>query len=219
MPKSSADTVIDLYQRNATAWLALRGVDLVERDWLDRFLAAMPPDMRQVLDLGCGSGRPIAEYLIGHGCRITGVDGAPAMIDVARTTFPEHGWIAADMRKLPPLGRFHGLIAWHSLFHLKPEDQRPMFEAFRHHSHPGAALLFTSGTTQGEAIGTFAGRPLYHGSLDSDEYRRLLHSNGFDVIRHIEDDPECGGATIWLAKKVLGAGSHYEMPSPSPPPA
>lgn len=110
------------------------------------------------------------------------------------------------MRKLPPLGRFHGLIAWHSFFHLKPEDQRPMFEVFGRHSRPGAALMFTSGTTHGGAIGTFAGQPLYHGSLDSDEYRRLLHSSGFEVIRHIENDPACGGATVWLAKKVLDAG-------------
>jgi hypothetical protein len=120
--------------------------------------------------------------------------------------FPQHAWLTADMRSLPPLGAFHGLIAWHSFFHLKPEDQRLMFETFSRLSLSGAALMFTSGTKHGEAIGTFEGQPLYHGSLDSAEYRHLLQVNDFDLVEHIENDPTCGGATIWLALKMIDAG-------------
>ncbi|MCO0637985.1 hypothetical protein M8745_18760, partial [Lutimaribacter sp. EGI FJ00014] len=75
-----------------------------------------------------------------------------------------------------------------------PQDQRPMFATFSRLSLPGATLLFTSGTTHGEAIGTFEGQPLYHGSLDSAEYCDLLRANGFEVVRHIENDPTCGGS-------------------------
>ncbi len=204
MSGNPADKIIDLYHKNAASWVRLRGRGLVERSWLDRFLATMPEGGRDVLDLGCASGRPIAEYLIENGCRITGVDGAAALIGIARESFPEQTWIVADMRNLPSLSQFHGLIAWHSFFHLKPEDQRVMFETFGRLSCPGAALIFTSGTELGEAIGTFEGQPLYHGSLDSAEYRLLLQSSGFDVIRHVENDPTCGGATVWLARKRAG---------------
>lgn len=204
--KDVADTVIGLYQQNAASWVDIRRRDLIEASWLDRFLATRPPAGRDVLDIGCGSGQPIAGYLIAKGCRITGVDGAAALIDIARQNHPAHTWIAADMRDLPSLGRFHGLIAWHSLFHLRPEDQRAMFAAFDHLSLPGAALMFTSGAKAGESIGTFAGRPLYHGSLDSSEYRELLSANGFEVVRHVENDPDCGGATIWLGKKMSRLG-------------
>lgn len=202
LPPSAADSVIDLYQNNAASWVELRGRDLIEKNWLNLFLKTMPPAGRDVLDLGCGSGRPIAEYLIKSGMRIIGVDGAASLVGMARESFPEQTWIVADMRELPMIGPVHGLIAWHSFFHLKPEDQRPMFERFSHLCHPGAALLFTSGTTLGEVIGTFEGKPLYHGSLDSTEYRCLLQGNGFEVIRHAANDPTCGHATIWLAKKV-----------------
>lgn len=205
MSSTAADTVIDLYQENAASWAALRGSVLVERSWLDAFLGTMPQEGQDVLDIGCGTGRPIAGYLIEKGCRISGVDGAPALIDLARESFPDHLWITADMRDLPSLGRFHGLVAWHSFFHLKPEDQRPMFATFSRLALPGAALLFTSGTTHGEAIGTFEGQPLYHGSLDRAEYGELLRSNGFEVIRHVENDPACGGATIWLATRRVSA--------------
>jgi SAM-dependent methyltransferase len=160
-----------------------------------------------VLDLGCGSGRPIAEHLDARGCRITGVDGAAALVDLARERLPGHRWITADMRKLPALGPFHGVLAWHSFFHLRPEAQRPMFGTFARLCRPGGGLLFTTGTEHGEAIGTFAGRPLYQGSLDAAEYRGLLRSNGFEILRHVEEDPSCGGATVWMARRRADNGS------------
>jgi SAM-dependent methyltransferase len=204
MPEN-ADVVIDLYQEYAASWVDLRRLELFEKPWLDRFLSIMQSSGRNVLDLGCGSGRPIAEYFINNDCCITGVDGAAALVDIARANFPQHAWLTADMRSLPPLGAFHGLIAWHSFFHLKPEDQRLMFETFSRLSLSGAALMFTSGIKHGEAIGTFEGQPLYHGSLDSAEYRDLLQVNDFDLVEHIENDPTCCGATIWLARKMIHA--------------
>ena len=201
MAKEAADAVIELYQENSSAWVGLRSQTLFEQSWLDRFLSVAAEGGRQILDLGCGSGQPIAEYLIANGYKITGVDGAAALTETARRHFPEHTWIVADMRNLPSLGRFHGLIAWHSFFHLAPDDQRPMFDIFGRLCHPGAALMFTSGTGFGEFIGTLEGQPLYHGSLDPTEYQSLLHENGFHLLEHVEDDPTCGGATIWLAQK------------------
>ena len=77
-----------------------------------------------------------------------------------------------------------------------------MFGEFARLAAPGAVLMFTSGTGLGEAMGEFEGRPLYHGSLDAGEYRALLAANGFEVVRHVEEDAGCGGATVWLAKRI-----------------
>jgi len=77
-------------------------------------------------------------------------------------------------------------------------DSRP-----RHpdHARTGAPLLFTSGPAFGEAIGTLEGEPLYHASLGPQEYRLLLDRNGFDVVAHVAEDPDCGGRTVWLARR------------------
>jgi hypothetical protein len=61
--------------------------------------------------------------------------------------------------------------------------------------------MFTSGPGHGEATNTFKGEPLYHGSLDGAEYRSLLHQNGFDVVKNVVEDPDCGYHTIWLAPR------------------
>ena len=195
-----SDRIIGLYEENAAAWDAQRGRDLFERPWIERFAALLPPGAR-ILDLGCGMGEPIAAYFIARGFQVTGVDSSTSLIGMARVRQPAHEWIVSDMRALE-LGRgFHGLLAWHSFFHLPPDDQRPMFERFAAHLSPGGVLMFTSGSEEGEAIGEWQGEPLYHGSLDSAEYRARLESNGFEVLDHVVGDPGCGHATIWLARK------------------
>lgn len=192
-----------LYERHAVAFDGDRGKRFVERAWMERFRAAMPPSAA-VLDLGCGSGEPVARFLIEAGHRVTGVDSSPTLIDLCRSRFPAQDWIVADMRDLHLDRRFGGIIAWNSFFHLTPDDQRAMWSVFRAHAEPGAALMFTSGPAAGEAIGEYRGEALYHASLDAVEYEELLDSHGFRIVQHVVEDPDCGGLTVWLAQKRAG---------------
>jgi trans-aconitate methyltransferase len=131
---------------------------------------------------------------------VVGVDSSPALIDICQGHFPDREWIVADMRTLS-LGRaFAGVLAWNSFFHLCPEDQRRMFSIFKRHAAPTAALMFTSGPSESEAIGTMWSEPLYHASLSEAEYRSLLDNQGFDPLSHVVEDPSCGRHTIWLAQ-------------------
>jgi hypothetical protein len=109
------------------------------------------------------------------------------------------------MRTLSIDAMFHGLLAWNSFFHLTPADQRQMFPIFRRHAAEGAALMFTSGPAFGEAIGSLEGEPLYHASLNGEEYRQLLDDNGFAVLDHMIEDPDCGRLTVWIARLPRGA--------------
>jgi SAM-dependent methyltransferase len=200
--ESAAGRVIDVYQRHADAWSRDRADLLPEKAWLDSFLTLLP-DEPVVLDVGCGTGVPIARYLVEHRCQVTGVDGSRAMIAGCAGQFPEHKWHIGDMRTLALNHKFDGIVAWDSFFHLSPNDQRQMFPIFKCHAAAGAALMFTSGPSAGEEIGSYRGEPLYHASLDGDEYCGLLHDNGFGVVSHVVEDPTCGHHTIWLARQRL----------------
>ncbi len=194
--------VIDLYERHAEAWNQNRKADLIlEKKWLARFISLLPAG-GTVLDIGCGSGQPIARHLLERDFTVVGVDSSPSLIDICRNRFPQAEWLVADMRKLSLNRRFAGLIAWDSFFHLSYEDQRSMFALFRAHAASGAPLMFTSGPKHGEAIGSFHGDPLYHSSLSPSEYESLLATNGFKVLHHEIEDPDCGHHTIWLAKNI-----------------
>jgi SAM-dependent methyltransferase len=201
---SDADRIIGLYERHAFDWDRDRGRDLFEKPWLDRFLALVPAG-GPILDIGCGSAQPIAGYLIGKGCHVTGVDASPRLIGLCRSRFPQQTWLAADMRHLSLSRCYAGLLAWDSFFHLCPDDQRRVFSIFGRHAGPGAALMFTSGPSEGVAIGSYRGEPLYHASLSEAEYRSLLPQHGFEVVAHVAEDPECGGHTVWLARLSMAA--------------
>ena len=201
---SGAEEIISLYERHAAAWERSRNSDrFIETEWMNRFLALLPP-RSVILDIGCGSGRPLAEFFIENGFRVVGVDSSRTLISNCRARFPTQRWIVADMRTLSLNRKFQGIIAWDSFFHLSHEHQRAMFAIFSEHAAPGAALIFTTGTEHSEAIGSFHGERLYHASLSSDEYRELLGSHGFRVVCHQIDDPDCGGHTVWLAQSAGG---------------
>jgi SAM-dependent methyltransferase len=197
---TDADEIPNLYERHAAAFDRRRSRALFEKGWLDLFLQAMGIGA-SVLDLGCGSGEPMARYLIRRECAVTGVDTAASLVALCQERFPDEHWIIGDMRQISLGPRFDGALAWDSFFHLTAADQRAMFSIFEMHVAQGGALMFTSGPKAGEALGSFEGETLYHASLDPAEYRALLDRHGFDALAHIAEDPDCGGHTVWLARK------------------
>ena len=199
--KKDAGQITGLYRRNAQVWADLRGSAMPERRWLQKFMDLLP-NASSVLDLGCGSGRPIAQHLSKNGVNVIGVDASPELIEIARKALPDAQLVVADMRHLRLGARFDGIVAWNSTFHLTPEAQRGMFPIFARHAKKGGALIFTSGPRHGDAIGVFEGEPLYHASLDPEEYRSLLDQNGFDLIDYVLEDPDCGYHSVWLARST-----------------
>ncbi|MDA8480319.1 class I SAM-dependent methyltransferase [Citrobacter sp. Awk 4] len=200
MSDSAAKNILSIYRRHADAYASQRSRTLFEKRWLDKFIAVIG-GKGSILDIGCGNGQPIADYFIQQGFQLTGVDGSAAMLARARASFPYQRWLEQDMRELTLNETFDGLIAWDSFFHLTQQDQQKMFPIFAQLSHPGSALMFTSGPANGIAMGQFEGEPLFHASLAPQEYRALLSANGFEVVEMMMEDPHCTGHTIWLAKK------------------
>ncbi|MBC7881240.1 MAG: class I SAM-dependent methyltransferase, partial [Anaerolineae bacterium] len=195
-----SEEIIALYKRHAHDYDTDRSRNLVEQDWLDRFISFLPT-RASILDVGCGHGEPIARYLIEKDFDVTGIDASQTLISLCRNRFCDREWLVADMRTLELGKTFHGLIAWDSFFHLSYEDQRRMFPIFKKHAAPGAALLFTSGSSHGESLGSYHGETLYHASLSCKEYSQLLESNGFNIMAHTAEDANCGFHTVWLAQQ------------------
>ncbi|QPF87868.1 class I SAM-dependent methyltransferase [Bradyrhizobium genosp. L] len=196
-----ANQIVDHYERHALAWDAdRRSAGWNDKSWHDRFIAALP-HAAQVLDLGCGAGAPVAQYMAECGLRVAGVDSSPTFISLCRQRLPGHDFLVGDMRSLNLSRQFNGVLAWDSFFHLAPDDQRAMFEVFARHAGPSAVLMFNSGPSAGEIVGQYRGDPLYHASLGAAEYTALLDGIGFDVIAHVVEDRTGGGRTVWLARR------------------
>jgi SAM-dependent methyltransferase len=196
-----ASLIIGHYERHAADWDRDRQSNpWNDRIWHEHFADCLPKGAK-VLDLGCGSGHPVAQYMAGRGLAVTGVDSSPKMIALYRSRLPDQKWIVADIRGLS-LGRtFDGVLSWDSFFHLNHADQRQMFSVFAKHATNHAVLMFNAGPMHGEGVGSYRGDPLYHASLAPEEYAGLLGQYGFDVLEHVVNDRRAGGRTAWLCRR------------------
>ncbi len=198
----SKNKVYEEYEHIHEWFDAHRDKSLMEKEYLDLILANSPKQAT-VLDLGCGTGEPLAAFFIDQGYHVTGVDGSTKMIALCKARFPEQTWLCADMREIDLHQQFDVILAWHSFFHLPQSDQRKMFAKFAMHLKPGAVLAFTSGPAADEVWSDNGGQNLYHASLSIAEYQSLLKQNGLEVLLHKVEDPDCGEATTWVAQKQV----------------
>lgn len=172
----------------------------LEKEYL-KFIQNSIPANGKILDVGCGNGIPIAKFFIENGYSVTGIDSSTNMIDRCKTNFPDQKWILSDMRTFSTDEKFDLVIAWHSFFHLPHDDQRMTLKLLTTFLEKNGLLVFTSGPEYGEVWSDNGGENLYHASLSSDEYKRILTDSDCDVLIHNINDSECGGATVWVAEK------------------
>ena len=193
--------IIAHYERHATSWDADRqNAAWNDKVWHELFVANLVKG-GTVLDLGCGSGRPVAQYIAQLGFQVAGIDSSPTMISLCRSRLPDQKWVVADMRELSLGERFNGVLAWDSFFHLNHDDQRRMFAVFAAHAAPSAMLMFNAGPMHGEGVGSYRGDPLYHASLAPEEYVSLTNRFGFEVIKTRANDVRAEGRTAWLCRR------------------
>lgn len=96
---------------------------------------------RAVADLGCGPGR-VTAHLDGLGVRTFGVDLSPAMVAVARRTYPGLRFEVGSMAALDVAdGVLGGVLAWYSTVHTPPSELPGLFVEFARVLAPGGHLL------------------------------------------------------------------------------
>lgn len=188
----------DVYEQQARYWDSVRPDSLYEKPWLDRFASTLEPGGR-LLDLGCGSGVPVAGYFLDQGFSVTGVDYANTMIALARERYPAGDWHVQDIKDLTIEGPFDGIYSWDGFFHLTVAEQRAIIPDLCRLVRPGGAILLTVGTGEGEVTGNVGGETVYHASLAPEEYARLLRQNGFETIIFVPEDQEYRGRSVLLA--------------------
>lgn len=186
------------YDRVATHWDAGRNTDLHERPWIDRLLSGLPPNAR-VLDLGCGSARPIGQYIARLGHYLTGIDASPAMLALARKHVPTATFHQMDLADLTLTDTYDAVFSWDGTFHLSVAEQRALLPHLAALTAPKGNLMLTIGYGEGEITGKVAGETVYHASLHPQEYIDTLTQCGFASVTYTSNDPTTHGHHIIFA--------------------
>lgn len=137
--RAAYDTVADDYSRLLRTELDAKPLD---RALLNTFAELVPDDAPgPVADLGCGPGR-ITAFLHSLGLAVFGVDVSPAMIAVARRTYPDLRFQEGSMTTLDLAdSALGGIVAWYSIIHTPPPQLPTTFSEFHRLLAPGSPLL------------------------------------------------------------------------------
>jgi len=200
------------YDRIAAQWHKnFRGQAYVERtlSYVDCVLEGLLPQAR-VLDLGCGTGNPIARHIIDCGFRVVGVDQSTKLLEIARTVIPEAELIHADMVDIEFTESFASAIAWDSVFHLPREAHPALYRKLARALDPGRRLLLSVGGSGAESLDSTAvginsemfGQNFFYDGYAPDIARRLIETAGFEIELWEVDDPSSQGHIAVIARKA-----------------
>jgi 2-polyprenyl-3-methyl-5-hydroxy-6-metoxy-1,4-benzoquinol methylase len=171
------------YNAIAPSWDAARvSFHGRERHYVGALLDGLP-EASHVLDLGCGTGRPIAEHILSRGHRVTGVDQAEALLQLARERFPNATWIHGPIETFASAVQFDAIVCWDTLFHIDRSEHESLLARFRRLLLPDGRLMLTFGGSEHPAFtDTMYGHTFFYDSHPPEKMLALLAGAGFEPI-------------------------------------
>lgn len=157
----------------------------------------------RVLDLGCGTGAPIAKYIVQKGFSLVGFDESEKMLDIARKEVPQAEFTQANMIDVQLPGGFAAAIAWDSIFHVERDYHSRIFCKLANSLEACGRLLLSVGGSGGESFSSeMFGQTFFYSGHEPDITRELLEAAGFEIELWEVDDPSSRGHIAVIARRV-----------------
>ncbi|MDO9533172.1 MAG: class I SAM-dependent methyltransferase [Deltaproteobacteria bacterium] len=175
-------------------------------DQLEKLAELIPPKST-VLDLGCGTGLPVAKFFTERDNGVTGIDLSDKMIRFAKENVPNavfytENIINADLSE----NSFDLIVSFYCLFHLRKEQQREIFNKIMHWLKSGGYAYFTLATKEYTGQEDFEGTihfennilPYSHYSLA--EYPKIFQDIGATLVS-MKKHTIAGETMLWVLLK------------------
>lgn len=203
------------YDYIAEQWHSnFRGHTYVERilGYVDRILEGLPSGAK-VLDLGCGTGNPIAKHIVQQGYRVVGVDESKEMLKIAKKVVPDAEFVQGNMVAIQLDEKFAAAVAWDSVFHVERKYHASVFQKISNSLELGSRLLLSVGgsdakVTTSDDSGTegftskMFGHTFFYDGYEPEIARQLLEAEGFEIEFWEMDDPSSRGHIAVIARKM-----------------
>jgi SAM-dependent methyltransferase len=180
----SAKTLEHYNARAAEFWSGTRNHDVKQNiDALLRHIQGTPPLC--ILDFGCGPGRDLVAFsALGHAP--IGLEGSPPLAAMARAHSGCEVWEQDFLALRLPAGRFDGIFANASLFHVPRKELPRVLGELRASLKPDGAL-FTSNPRGNNEEGWNRGR--YGAYHDLESWRAFLQAAAFAELEYYYRPP------------------------------
>ncbi|RMZ85884.1 hypothetical protein DV737_g376, partial [Chaetothyriales sp. CBS 132003] len=152
-------------------------------DWL----LAQLPAQSSVLDIGCGTGRPLVAAVAAAGHTALGIDVSGAMIAAAKQNVPNATFERVDIKDFtPPSGqKYDAITVYFSLIaSVTQEEIRNYIAKFYTWLKDGGIFIFATVPIAGDNLEiTWMGRPIIASSLSVDEVLESVKAAKFEVLK------------------------------------
>ncbi|HVV07772.1 class I SAM-dependent methyltransferase [Amycolatopsis sp.] len=160
-------------------------------------LALLPPSAR-VLDIGSGTGRPVAHALAGAGCRVTGLDVSGVMISIAREQVPDAEFVHTDVRAwTSPPACWDAVCAYFPFLQMPRADTEAVLANVARWLVPGGYLSLITVPMDAEELPVdFLGHPVRITSFPALELEERVTAAGLRVVSTYSEifEPDGGQA-------------------------
>jgi SAM-dependent methyltransferase len=207
-----SEIVVAGYDRLAGTWdhWAETVQPPLRESYLDRLVANLSEGSR-VLELGCGTGRPVAERLATR-FNYIGIDVSPQMVATARRNVPAAEFSIGDMRHIEfDANSFDAVVAFHSIIHVPRAHHRYLYATVNRWLAPDGwfvASLTASNVEAGTDPDWLGAGPMFWSGFDAQTSRSMLRHAGFtlrdDRVRaQMEGDEQV--EFLWIEAQTPGA--------------
>lgn len=157
----------------------------------------------KILDVGCGAGIPIDDYLISKGHKLTGVDISEKQIELARINVPKATYLINNMSEMNfPSNSFDAIVSFYAIFHIPKEEHLELFKKIYSFLKNGGLFLATLGYEEWEGSEEFHGVTMHWSHFGKDKNLELVKQAGFEIIKAETDDSGGEHHFVVLAKKL-----------------
>jgi len=195
---SDEGTVRRGYDRMADQYLSSRDPDdPVTEALLDAATGTLPGGSA-ALDLGCGAGVPVTQWLARR-FLVTGVDVSARQVELGREHVPQATFMQASMTTVAfPPATFDVIVAFYSIIHVPRRDQAALLHRIHDWLRPGGVFLASWAVHAWE--GTEEdwegwGAPMWWSHYDAETNLRMLRRAGFRIA---SAETRTSGTETWL---------------------
>ena len=145
------------------------------------------PKNSRILDLGSGSGVPVARFLATKGYKVIGIDFADGMIKLARKNVPKARFVRMDITKMKFKPKsFDGAVSFYAMIHVPREKHARVYRKLHRVLKPDSHVLFNASGDDKDGCEEYKedylGVPMFWSYYGPKKISKIIIDAGFEIV-------------------------------------
>jgi hypothetical protein len=123
------------------------------------------------------------------------------MLELAGTNCPDAELLAGDVTSIELFDRYHGIVAWDSIFRIPKAQHGALFQTLYERLRPGAPVLLSLGGSENEFTASMFDVDFFYSGHSPDVSAALLREAGLRTFYQRSTTPHHGGTSQFFVAR------------------